>query len=109
MADSTSREIPRGPEPEYEKIVSGYETFHWPHEFVCEWGGRLPELTLAYYGLSESDRELRFATAPLYGLPEFATLRAILDHCHQAYCTYLASEYMNINAVEQKQWLAREL
>jgi len=68
-----------------------------------------PELTLEYYGLSESDLDLRFATAPLYGLPEFATLRDILEHVRSAYCTYLASEYMNINVVEQKQWLARHL
>lgn len=68
-----------------------------------------PELTLSYYGLAEEDLELRFATAPLYGLPEFATLREILDHVRAAYSSYLASEYMNINVVEQKQWLAREI
>jgi len=48
MPNSPTRQIPRGPEPEYERIVSGYETFFHPHEFVCEWGGRLPEFTLAY-------------------------------------------------------------
>ena len=37
-----------GPEPEYEKVVSGYETFHSPHAFACEYGGALPELTIAY-------------------------------------------------------------
>ncbi|TVQ90593.1 MAG: 2-oxoglutarate dehydrogenase E1 component [Deltaproteobacteria bacterium] len=68
-----------------------------------------PELTLEYYGLSKADLELTFATAPLYGLPEFATLREILDHCQQAYSSYLASEYMNINVVDQKQWVAQQL
>jgi 2-oxoglutarate dehydrogenase E1 component len=68
-----------------------------------------PELTLGYYGLSDADLELRFATAPLYGLPEFATLREIVEHCRQAYCTYLAVEYMNINTVEQKQWVAQQV
>ena len=68
-----------------------------------------PELSLPYYGLSDSDLDLRFATAPLYGLGEFATLREIVEHCRQAYCTYLASEYMNINDSEQKQWLAEAL
>ncbi|MEZ4215298.1 MAG: homoserine O-acetyltransferase [Myxococcota bacterium] len=38
----------RGPEPEYEKVVSGYETFHSPHAFACEYGGALPELAIAY-------------------------------------------------------------
>lgn len=68
-----------------------------------------PELTLGYYGLSESDLGRRFATAPLYGLPEFATLTEILAHCHATYCTFLASEYMNINDSEQKQWVAEQL
>jgi len=41
-------EIPGGPEPQYDWVVSGYETFHRPEPFTCEWGGVLPELTLAY-------------------------------------------------------------
>ena len=41
-------EIPAGPEPQYDRVVSGYETFHRPEPFECEWGGVLPELTLAY-------------------------------------------------------------
>lgn len=41
-------EIPSGPEPRYDRVVSGYETFHHPEPFRCEWGGVLPELTLAY-------------------------------------------------------------
>ncbi|MFP6641691.1 MAG: homoserine O-acetyltransferase [Myxococcota bacterium] len=40
--------IPSGPEPEYERVVSGYETFHHAEPFRCEWGGVLPELTLAW-------------------------------------------------------------
>ena len=41
-------DIPGGPEPQYDRVVSGYETFHRPEPFACEWGGVLPELTLAY-------------------------------------------------------------
>ncbi len=37
-----------GPEPQYEKVVSGYETFHHAEPFACEYGGELPELTIAY-------------------------------------------------------------
>ena len=40
--------IPGGPEPEYDKVVSGYESFHHPEPFRADWGGELPELTLAY-------------------------------------------------------------
>jgi homoserine O-acetyltransferase len=42
------RTPPTGPEPEYEKVVSGYRTFHHSAAFSCEWGGRLPELDIAY-------------------------------------------------------------
>jgi homoserine O-acetyltransferase len=44
----TNRNIPTGPEPVYDRVVSGYESFHSAQPFVCEWGGVLPELTLAY-------------------------------------------------------------
>ncbi len=37
-----------GPEPHYDKVVSGYASFHHPAPFRCEWGGELPEYTLAY-------------------------------------------------------------
>jgi homoserine O-acetyltransferase len=41
-------EIHQGPEPSYDKVVSGYETFHHPREFGCEWGGVLPSFSIAY-------------------------------------------------------------
>ena len=44
----TSRAITGGPEPEYEKVVSGYETFHHEEPFPCEGGAVLPELSIAY-------------------------------------------------------------
>jgi homoserine O-acetyltransferase len=37
-----------GPEPQYDKVVSGYETFTSNEPFRCEWGGLLPGYTLAY-------------------------------------------------------------
>ncbi len=40
--------IGKGPEPVYEKVVSGYETFHYQQPFVCDWGGELPGFALAY-------------------------------------------------------------
>ena len=43
-----TKEIPIGPEPEYERVVSGYETFVHSAELKCEWGGTLPEVTIAY-------------------------------------------------------------
>jgi homoserine O-acetyltransferase len=44
----TQRRQDSGPEPYYDRVVSGYQTFHHPHAFTCEWGGVLPELSIAY-------------------------------------------------------------
>ena len=49
----TNRNIPTGPEPVYDRVVSGYETFHSAQPFVCEWGGVLPEINLAYESWGE--------------------------------------------------------
>ena len=51
--------IPVGPEPQYEKVVSGYETFHSDRAFECEWGGVLPEIDLAWesWGELSPDRD----------------------------------------------------
>ncbi len=40
--------IRSGPEPRYDRVVSGYDTFHSAEPFHCEWGGLLPGITLAY-------------------------------------------------------------
>ena len=55
---SENSKVNAGPEPQYEKVVSGYETFHSPHEFRCDEGGSLSELTLAYetWGELAADR-----------------------------------------------------
>ena len=41
-----------GREPQYEKVVSGYETFHFPEMFRCD-HGELPEFSLAYESWGE--------------------------------------------------------
>lgn len=48
---SPSRPVPdisQGLEPVYDKVVSGYQTFHHPHPFELEWGGVLPGFDIAY-------------------------------------------------------------
>lgn len=37
-----------GPEPHYDRVVSGYASFHHPDPFPMVWGGELPGFTLAY-------------------------------------------------------------
>ena len=53
----TSRPITDGPEPQYERVVSGYETFHHKAPFRCDSGHELPELTLAYESWGELSPE----------------------------------------------------
>ncbi len=53
----TKGSITGGPEPAYERVVSGYETFQSVERFRCEWGGELPELTLAYETWGERSPE----------------------------------------------------
>merc|ERR1711969_60643 len=48
MQRDDSTQIPDGPEPQYDKVVSGYQSFHHPRPFKFEWGGELPEFNLAY-------------------------------------------------------------
>ncbi|MEE9281634.1 MAG: homoserine O-acetyltransferase [Myxococcota bacterium] len=48
MSARGKEELPGGPEPVYDRVASGYRTFRSDREFGCEWGGVLPELTIAY-------------------------------------------------------------
>lgn len=46
---------PAGPEPAYARIVSGYQVFRSPDPFACQWGGKLPELQIAFETWGELD------------------------------------------------------
>ena len=48
-----------GPEPNYEKVVTGYESYHHKDPFVCDYGGVLPEFKIAYetWGALNSARD----------------------------------------------------
>jgi 2-oxoglutarate dehydrogenase E1 component len=68
-----------------------------------------PELTLAYWGLSEDDLDAPVLSDPLYGEPRVSTLRSILARLEKAYCSSFGVEYMNIDQLDQKLWLAKRL
>ena len=65
---------------------------------------KIPELTLEYYGLSESDLQTEFDTGSLVG-PERATLGQILDIVSRTYCSSIGAEYMHISDTAEKRWL----
>ncbi|KAJ2858762.1 homoserine O-acetyltransferase, partial [Coemansia erecta] len=52
------RDLMAGPEPTYEKVVTGYELFRHTERFVCDHGGALPSLDIAYetWGTLNADR-----------------------------------------------------
>jgi 2-oxoglutarate dehydrogenase E1 component len=68
-----------------------------------------PELTLEFYGLSESDLDAMVAGRPLYGVPEFTTLRTVIDRCRKAYCSGFGVEFMNIGDIHKKHWLQKRI
>jgi len=64
-----------------------------------------PELTLAYYGLTEADLGRELPTAPLRGIGKTATLREIVAHCRAVYCGSIGAQFMSIASNAQKQWV----
>lgn len=67
------------------------------------------ELSHTYYGLSDADLDVEVDTAPLFGIPPRATLRAILAHCRQVYTGSIGAEFMNIDYLDQKRWVQEQL
>jgi len=68
-----------------------------------------PELTLDYYGLTESDLNRTVPTAPLRGIAKTATIRQIVAHCRAVYCSSIGAQFMNIAHNDQKQWLLDQI
>ncbi|KAI9023550.1 homoserine O-acetyltransferase [Phycomyces nitens] len=46
--NSRTLELDSGPEPSYDKVVTGYETFEYNQPFLLDHGGILPKFTIAY-------------------------------------------------------------
>ncbi|KAJ2907894.1 homoserine O-acetyltransferase, partial [Coemansia aciculifera] len=46
--ETRQRDLLAGPEPTYEKVVTGYKTYSHPTPFVCDHGGQLQGIQLAY-------------------------------------------------------------
>ncbi|MCG3143008.1 MAG: 2-oxoglutarate dehydrogenase E1 component [Gammaproteobacteria bacterium] len=68
----------------------------------------VPELSLAFHGLSEADMDTVFNTGSLFG-PEAASLRDIIAQLKQTYCGSIGAEYMHINETAQKRWIQQRL
>ncbi|WP_296002013.1 2-oxoglutarate dehydrogenase E1 component [Rugamonas sp.] len=65
----------------------------------------LPELTPAYYGLTQNDLATRFSTADTYFWDaDSAPLKDIVTALKETYCGTLGAEYMYLADAGQRQW-----
>ncbi|HEY3822691.1 MAG TPA: 2-oxoglutarate dehydrogenase E1 component [Polyangiaceae bacterium] len=68
-----------------------------------------PELELANFGLSDADLDKKFSTAGMAGLPERTTLRQIVDHLSETYCSSIGVEFTQIEEPEPRLWLQERM
>ncbi len=64
-----------------------------------------PELQLSNFGLSEADYDVTFPTAGMSGIAEKATLREIIEHLEETYCSSIGVEFTHIEEPEAREWL----
>lgn len=65
----------------------------------------VPDLGLAFHGLTEADLDTTFQAGSLYIGREEATLREIIENLEATYCGHVGPEFMHITSLEEKQWL----
>jgi 2-oxoglutarate dehydrogenase E1 component len=65
---------------------------------------KVPELDLAYHGLSEADLDVPFSTRTAAG-SKTLSLRAILEKLHNTYCRSIGVQFMHIDDREVREWL----
>ncbi|WP_407951514.1 2-oxoglutarate dehydrogenase E1 component [Pendulispora albinea] len=68
-----------------------------------------PELDLDNFGLTVQDLENTFATGGIAGLPERTTLRQIIAHLSETYCSSIGVEYTYIEEPEMRGWLEQRM
>lgn len=68
----------------------------------------IPELTLEYHQLSESDLKIEFDTGSL-NTDDRASLQKILKILQHSYCHTIGAEYMHISETPEKRWIQRKL
>ena len=68
----------------------------------------LPQLGLAYHGLTDDDLETTFHVGRLAG-PTYQTLREIVQRCERIYCGSVGIEYAYIRDEARRRWLERRV
>jgi 2-oxoglutarate dehydrogenase E1 component len=67
------------------------------------------ELNLERFGLDAKDLGALFPTASVAGMPERASLQALIDHLHATYCGSIGVEFTHIEEPEQRDWLQERM
>ncbi|WP_049722109.1 2-oxoglutarate dehydrogenase E1 component [Gilvimarinus polysaccharolyticus] len=69
----------------------------------------VPDLDLAYHGLTTADLDTDFHTGTLFIGKATAPLREIIEVLEQTYCGHIGPEIMHITNLAEKQWLQQRL
>ncbi|MDN3639356.1 2-oxoglutarate dehydrogenase E1 component [Simiduia curdlanivorans] len=69
----------------------------------------VPDLELAFHGLTPADLDTVFQTGNLFIGKEEAPLREIIDVLERTYCGNIGPEIMHITNFSEKQWLQQRL
>lgn len=70
---------------------------------------KVPDLDLAFHGLTPADLDTVFQTGTLFIGKEEASLRDIIDALEKTYCGHVGPEIMHITNLAEKQWLQQRL
>ena len=94
------------------QLINAYRSYGHHHAQLDPLGlakrHEMPTLNIEYYGLTDDDRQKRFAAGQAIGKPN-ATLQDILDFLNRTYCRSLGVEYTHITSPEEIEWLQHEL
>ncbi|ASP40016.1 2-oxoglutarate dehydrogenase E1 component [Bacterioplanes sanyensis] len=69
----------------------------------------VPDLDLAFHGLSAADLDTKFQTGSLFIGHEESDLRTIVDALEATYCDSVGSEYMHIVNTAEQRWFQQRL
>jgi len=68
-----------------------------------------PLLKLENFGLSEADLDTPVDTSMCFGLGQATPLRDLLAHLKATYCQRIGVEFMHIDSLEKRTWLASQM
>ncbi len=70
---------------------------------------RVPDLDLAFHGMSAADLDTTFQSGPLFFGKEEMTLGEMISALEETYCGSIGAEIMHITDLAEKQWFQQRL